>query len=114
MAPKVGITLYRVARKYPPSDDEYLSPEAKGRKPPRGATAEHLRSWDALSAYSSEEGARRQAQAVPQIGKWIVCYVIPEGTGVTWEETLEPGHYDVRGDGEELKKFLVPGFCVEV
>lgn len=36
----------------------------------------------------------------------IVCYDIPDGCGVTYQPSGEPGHYDIRGDFEELKRYL--------
>jgi hypothetical protein len=37
------------------------------------------------------------------LGNHIVRYDIPDGSGITWEQSGEPGHFDVRGDKEELK-----------
>lgn len=46
--------------------------------------------------------------------KWIVRYDIPEGSGVPYEPTPPPGHYDIRGNLDELRSCLVPDFKVEV
>ena len=46
-------------------------------------------------------------------GTYIVRYEIPEGVGITWEETLEPGHYDLQGDKDVLKSCLAD-FVAEV
>ena len=40
------------------------------------------------------------------LGNMIVRYDIPDGSGITWEQSGEPGHYDLRGDAEELKHYL--------
>lgn len=53
--------------------------------PPADASEEKKRSWDALSAFDSEEGARRQAKQYTHLGKFIVRYDIPEGAGIAWE-----------------------------
>lgn len=42
--------------------------------------------------------------------KWIVRYDIPEGSGVECEPSIEPGHYDIRGDIEQLKLCLAKDF----
>lgn len=36
----------------------------------------------------------------------IVRYDIPEAAAITWEPSGEAGHYDLRGDKEELKRSL--------
>lgn len=38
--------------------------------------------------------------------KHVVCYDIPDGCGVTYEPSGEPGHYDIRGNMEEMKRYL--------
>lgn len=103
-------SLYRVAKEYPPGDAEYLTLQEQGRKQRAGLSEEQKRSWDALSAWDSVEGARRIGCMFPKAGQFIVRYDIPEGSGVTWEQTVEPGHYDLRGDKEELKRYLSPDF----
>ncbi len=107
-------SFYRVAKKYPPDDTEYLTPQELGRKQRPGLTEEQKRSCDAMSSWDSEAGARRIGQMFPKSGTLIVRYDIPEGSGIQWEQTIEPGHYDLRGDKEELKRYLSPDFCKEV
>jgi len=107
-------SLFRVAKAFPPGDDEYLSPQDKGRKQPASLTTEQRRSWDALSFWDSEAGARRVGQDFPKAGAFIVRYDIPENSGIRYEQTLEPGHYDLRGDKDELERCLVPDFCENV
>jgi hypothetical protein len=70
------------------------------------ATAGKKRSWNALSAFDTEEGARRQAKMFTHLGKFIVRCDIPEGSGISWEQSGEAGHYDLRGDVKELKSYL--------
>jgi hypothetical protein len=106
-------SFYRVAKNYPPMDQDYVTRQERDGDPPAHLSREIRRSWDALSAYDSEEGARRQAQRFPKLGRFIVRYDVPEGAGVTWEQTLGPGHYDLRGDKDELKRYLAP-FVAEV
>lgn len=97
--------LYRAAAQYPPHDREYRTPASRGRKPPPGATDEEQQSWDALSAWSTVDGARTVAARMTS-ARYIVCYDIPDDCGVTYQASGEPGHYDIRGDFEELKRYL--------
>jgi hypothetical protein len=107
-------SFYRVAKEYPPADAEYLTPQAQGRKLRPDLPEEIKRSWDALSVWDSEDGARRVGRRFPKAGKLIVRYDIPEGSGLRWEQTIEPGHFDLRGDPEELKRYLASDFLAEV
>ena len=36
----------------------------------------------------------------------VVCFDIPDDCGVTYEPPGPPGHFDIRGDMEELKDYL--------
>jgi hypothetical protein len=103
-------SFFRVARRYPPDDHSYLTPQDKLGDPPADAPEERKRSWDALSAFDNEEGARRQARQFTHLGNLIVRYDIPEDSGITWEPSGEPGHVDLRGDREELKRYLAGDF----
>lgn len=100
-------SFYRVAKRNPPADREYLTPFDKLGPPAADDPEEKRRSWDALSAFDSEEGARRQAIQYTHLGRRIARYDIPPGTGITWEQTGDEGHYDLRGDKDELKTYLV-------
>jgi hypothetical protein len=93
-------------RRNPPDDRDYVTPQERKGDPPPEFTAEERRSWDALSFYDAENGVRRMAQNVRGPWKFIARYDIPVGAGITWEESIEPGHYDVRGDKELLKRCL--------
>jgi len=99
-------SFYRVAKRNPPADREYLTPFDKLGPPADDDPEEKRRSWDALSAFDSEDGARRQAIQYTHLGRRIARYDIPEGAGITWEQSGEAGHYDLRGDKDELKRYL--------
>ena len=108
--PRIAKSLYRIAKTFPPGDDEYQTAQDR-----LGELGEHIpeavrRSWDALSAYDTEAGARKRVKAARKgrrpLGDLIVRYDIPEGSGLTYEPSLGPGHYDIRGDVEELKRYL--------
>jgi hypothetical protein len=97
-------SFYRVAKTFPPGDDEYLTPREPGRKPRANASAEEVRSLDGLISLDSEDGARRVAQQFPKVGSLIVRYDLPDGAGIIAEQTITAGHYDLYGDKEELKR----------
>lgn len=100
-------TFYRVAKQNPPADREYLTPRDKLGSPPPDASDEKKRSWNALSAFDSEEGARRQAKQFTHLGNKIARYDIPEHSGIRWQQSGKAGHYDLWGDKEELKRYLI-------
>ncbi len=106
-------TFYRVTKTNPPTDKDYVTRFERLGEPPADLPADVKRSWYAFSAFDSVEGAREQALQVRGIGRYIFRYDIPEGCGVTWEQTLGPGHYDLRGDKEVLKR-CVTGFVSDV
>lgn len=57
----------------------------------------------------SEDTARAAARnATRDLGKFIVRYDIPAGSGISATATpnITPGHYDLRGDMDELKRYL--------
>lgn len=64
------------------------------------------RSWDALSAFDTDEGTRRQARRVPRLGRYSIRNDIPSDCNIIVEQTLGPGHYDIRGDKHELHGYL--------
>ena len=104
----MGVTkkrLYRAAERHPPRDKEYDPPAARGRALPEGAPDEMRRSWDALSAWDTPEAAIESSHGM-RSARCIVCYDIPENCRVTYEPSGDPGHFDIRGDYEELKNYL--------
>lgn len=100
-------SFYRVTKTDPPTDDDYLTPLERFGPPPDDADPERRESWDAFSAFDTPEGAIRTARRFRRLGRHIFRYDIPEGIGITWEQTIEPGHFDLRGDKEVLKRCLV-------
>jgi hypothetical protein len=96
--------LYRAAERYPPA--------VRGRQLPPDASEETRRSWDALSAWDTLEAvmavARKSVSA-----RYVVWFDIPDGCGVTCEPSGEPGHFDIRGDLQGLKRYLAGRVEVE-
>jgi len=107
-------SFFRIVKTFPPDNDDYLTPREKGRKPKPGWSDAEIRSLDALSSWDPEAGARLIGKAFPKAGSFIARYDIPAGAGVWWEPIGEPGHHDLRGDYEELRRYLSPDFRAEV
>ena len=99
--------LYRAAERHPPYDREYRPPALRNRPLPENATDGQRRSWDALSAWDTPEGAINASRTM-RSASCIVCYDIPENCGVVYEPSGDPGHFDIRGDYEELKRYVSP------
>lgn len=99
-------TFYRALKKNPPTDRDFMTPREQRGEPPETLTPEQRRSWESLTFYDTKEGVRRQAASVPGIGKHVARFELPEDAGIAWEETLHPGHFDVRGDREVIKRAL--------
>jgi hypothetical protein len=99
-------SFYRAVKSNPPTDRDYLTPQERRGDPPSHLGEIERRSWDALSFYDTKDGVRQQARLIPAIGKFIARYDIPLDAGITWEQTIAPGHYDIRGDRGMLKRCL--------
>ena len=99
--------FYRATKRYPPTDKDYVTRQERLGDPPEDLAEEVRTSWDALSFFASVETLEQQIREIPAIGRYMCHYRIPEGVGITWEETTPPGHFDVRGDKEVLKECLV-------
>jgi len=109
-----GITLCRAAKRVPLGDDEYLTWQEKKGDPPPHYPEPVRKSWDALSSYDTEERMRAKALENPRLGKFIIRYNIPAGAGVSWTPSIEEGHYDLRGDKEELERYRDPEYVAHV
>jgi hypothetical protein len=104
-------TFYRACKSNPPTDKDYqLLVERKG-PPPLDLPEEIRQSYYAFSAYDTVAGMKAQIRQVRGMGRHIFRYDIPEGAGISWKQTLGPGHYDLVGDKEELKQYLVGYVC---
>lgn len=100
-------SFFRIAKTYPPADDEYLTARQRYGDPAPKSSEAVKRSWDGLSAYDSAEGARHKAKQLKgKLGDLIVRFDVPEGSGITWVASFSGGHYDLYGGVEELKRYL--------
>lgn len=105
--------FYRVTKTNPPTDKDYVTRYERLGEPPEDISEELRESYKAHTAFDTVEGARDQARQVPGIGKYIFRYDIPEDAKLIWKQTLGPGHYDIWGDKEELKRYLT-GYVADV
>lgn len=111
MEGRVVKSFYRVTKSYPPTDIDYQTRFDREGPAPDDVSAQVKESWDAYSAFDTPEGAIAMARRFKRLGRYICQYDVPEGGGITWEQTIAPGHYDLRGDSDFLKRCLVG--CVE-
>lgn len=108
-------SFYRVAKRFPPGDEEYLTARERGVRPRRASTEGERRALDALSAFDTEEGARQIGRRWPTHGSLIVRYdILDVGSGISWAPTFGPGHMSLWGDREEIKRYLVLDFLASV
>lgn len=104
-------TFYRAIKTIPPTDKDYvLLFERKGHPSP-DLPEEVRNSYYAFSAYDNITGLQEQARRIRGMGRHIYRYDIPEGAGIVWKQTIAPGHYDLWGDKETLKQYLVGYVC---
>jgi hypothetical protein len=89
-----------------------LTARERGRQPDADATEQERRSFDGLSAFDTQEAARRQGRRFRRLGTLIVRYDIPVDSGIVWEQTgRDPHNYDHFGNRDELKRYLADEFA---
>lgn len=111
MGVRVIKSFYRVTKTDPPTAVDYQTRFDREGPAPANLSPEVKESWDAYSAFDTSEGAIAMARRFKRLGRYICQYDIPEDRGIKWEQTIAPGHYDLRGHSEILKQCLVG--CVE-
>lgn len=79
----------------------------RGRQLPDDAPEAMRKSWDGLSAWDTPEAAVAASRDMLS-AHCIVWYDIPRDCGATYEPSGPPGHFDIRGDLDELKQYLSP------
>jgi antitoxin ParD1/3/4 len=77
----------------------------------RSLLEEFRQSYYAFSAYDTVAALQQQIRQTRGMGRHIFRYDIPEESGITWMPSIAPGHYDLFGDGEELKHYLIGYVC---
>jgi hypothetical protein len=94
--------FFRIVRSDPPTRDDFLSNEAKGKRA-RGNDPEVLRLWSGISVYDSPRRARATARIFPYLGISIAELSVPDDGSIVWERTTAgPGHYTLWGDPDRL------------
>lgn len=99
-------SFYRIAKRFPPTVEDYRTQRDFRGESGSGLSEEELWSWDAYSAFDTEDGARRQGRRIRRLGTHIVRYDIPVNAGIEWRKSFGPGHYGLKGDKAELHRYL--------
>jgi hypothetical protein len=85
----------------PSTEEDFMSHQSLGRVPPQAIQQdpERRRSWDRVSVFDTEGGARRVARASRgmRLGRYIAELLIPtdHGDEFALEKTGSHGHYDI-------------------
>lgn len=96
-------TLYRIVKTDPPSPNDFVSHQERGRRPPNDPAKARL--WGGLSAYETLHQAQRTARMFPLLGQFIAEIAIPDDGRITYERTTtSDGHYTVWGEPNDLLK----------
>jgi hypothetical protein len=95
-------TFYRIVQTDPPTEADFLSYRAQGRRLVRD-TPELRRSWEGVSVYDSFGRARSVALRYPRIGTFIAELEIAEDGPVRYAQTLsDPRHFDLWGEPGDM------------
>jgi hypothetical protein len=93
---------------------DFKSHEALGKVPPKAILADpdKRRSWDCVSVFDSEVGARRIARASRdmRLGRYIAELLIPLDQPASfglWKTEGSHGHYDATATPEALRACVV-------
>jgi hypothetical protein len=92
-----GRTFWRIVRTDPPTERDFMSNDALGRRP-RDRDPETLRLWSGISVHATAREARRTAAAFPMLGSFVARVRVRDDDPILVEKTLGPGHYTLWGD----------------
>jgi hypothetical protein len=93
---------YRVTRKNPPVRRDFLSNEAKGRRP-LSDDPTYLDRWRGISVYDTKEWAREQARGLPAMGRFLAELWVPVDSPIRCEQTgRDPHHFTLWAASEVL------------
>jgi hypothetical protein len=108
-ASALTLSLFRIVRTNPPTDEDFKSYIALGLRPPLSLSSEHLRQWEGISVFATESQARKQARRYPHLGRFIAECVIAVGADVEVRRTnpRSPGHHTAWAAPEALKSAVV-------
>jgi hypothetical protein len=100
-------TFYRIVRTDPPTEVDFASHRALGRRLRRDTPALR-RSWEGVSVTSTEAAIRDLARRLPQLGRFIAVLSIPDHGPVRYEQSGEsPAHYDLFGEPRDMLAAVV-------
>ncbi len=91
---------YRVVKTDPPTRDDFLSDEAKGRRP-RPAQVRNPLLYRGISVFETVAAIEAVRERVPLLGH-VAELAIPEGAPVGDHKTGGPGHWTLVGDPDVL------------
>jgi hypothetical protein len=99
----VARTFYRLVRRNPPTQADFLSRKDRGI-PPRGPELNDRFLYEGISAWDTPEAAASVAIRRPA---YIAVVEVPEDAPIVVRQTLKPGHYTLRGTTEALLSCVV-------
>jgi hypothetical protein len=103
-----GEVYFRLVVTDPPTTNDFLSHEARGRIP-RGPHTEHQQLlWTYLSFFETEQQARIHANKFVRLGRFIAAVRISNAMRVdVLLERSSSGHRSIRGDAEEFLRAVI-------
>jgi len=99
-------TYYRAVEQWPVTRDDFLSDEAKGRRP-RREQIENPVLYTGVSVFAGPFAIAVRRERFPAFPRHTVALSIPEGAPVRVEKTLGRGHHTVIGDADLLMSYVV-------
>lgn len=97
--------LHRIVRTNPPTHDDFVSNEARGRPVPDDL--EDASVWDGISVYSTAAQARRKRRTSPVLGAFIAVLRVPLDGSMRVQRTRGEGHHTVWGEPAALLRLVV-------
>ncbi|MGH2584361.1 MAG: hypothetical protein ACRDJE_05550 [Dehalococcoidia bacterium] len=100
-------TFYRVVKRNPPTERDFLSMQALGRRL-RADTPENRRIYDGVSVYATLDGVRFLVERFPHMGAFVAILEVEEGKALRVEQTTpDPDHYTLWASSETLLATVV-------
>lgn len=100
-------TFFRIVKSNPPTESDFTSNFARGRRLPKQMPVPLQELWTGLSVYDRLGLARRKGELSPMLGSYIVELRIPEGSSIRVQRTTaDPGHFTIWGEPSEVTKCI--------
>jgi len=100
-------TFYRVVKANPPTERDFLSMQALGRRL-RVDTPENRRFSAGVSVYATLDGVRFLVERFPQMGAFAAVLEVEASEAIRIEQTTpDPDHYTLWGSPETLLATVV-------